>query len=66
MLPRLQTLTSCPFQRNGDLVGREERIQRLEIKLRALTRYCRVALMGLGLGGTRYVFGSTSSTTSFI
>ena len=37
-----------PFQRNGDLVGREKYIQSLETKLCIPDRYCCVALVGLG------------------
>ena len=37
-----------PFQRNGDLIGREKYLQSLETKLCIPDRYCRVALVGLG------------------
>lgn len=37
-----------PFQRNGDLIGREKYIQSLEAKLCVPNKYCRVALVGLG------------------
>ena len=47
-----------PFQRNGDLVGRERYIQSLETKLCIPDKYCRVALVGLG--GIGYDACSTS------
>ena len=37
-----------PLQRNGDLIGREECIRKLETKLCVPNKYCRVALVGLG------------------
>ncbi|MCJ1271298.1 hypothetical protein MMC22_011198 [Lobaria immixta] len=43
-----------PFQRNRDLIGREEYIQKLETKLCVPNKHCRVALVGLGgIGKTR-------------
>ena len=51
-----------PFQRNGDLIGREMIIQSLETKLCVPNKYCRVALVGLG--GIGYVTRSTSLSIS--
>lgn len=43
-----------PFQRNGDLIGREKCIQSLEAKLCVPDEFCRIALVGLdGVGKTR-------------
>lgn len=52
-----------PFQRNGDLIGRETYIQNLATKLRVPNNYCRIALVGLG--GIGYVSCSTSLESLF-
>ena len=46
-----------PFQRNGDLIGREKCIQSLEAKLCVPDKFCRIALVALlaGLGGVGYL-----------